>query len=136
MPWNSQNSEVVAAQTVEPLTLTSYPVTGEPPSAVGADHEVIKSSPVTVKVSCDGDSGTEKLVCIPLAVFAFEATVLVLVIVTIATLYPAGAFETPCELELLEGDGELIDARRNETRALAVVAVGVGVGVTVWFKMF
>jgi hypothetical protein len=80
---NSQNNEVVAAQITEPLTLTSYPVTADPPSAVGADQEVIRSEPVTAKVNWDGDSGTEKLVCMPLVVFMFEATVLLLVIVTI-----------------------------------------------------
>jgi hypothetical protein len=40
-----QNNAVVAAQTVVPLTFTSYPVSVEPPSAVGADHEIIRSMP-------------------------------------------------------------------------------------------
>jgi hypothetical protein len=68
-------------------------------------------------------------------VFIFEATVLLLVMVTICTLYPAGALELFDGAELL-GEGELTEARRNEIRAGAIVSVGSGDGVIDWLMMF
>jgi hypothetical protein len=37
---------------------------------------------------------------------------------------------------LAEGDGELIEARRNEILAGAIVSVGCGVGVMAWLITF
>ena len=90
-------------------------------------------------MSCDGESGTEKLVWNPLVVLVFDAVVLALVMVTICTLKPALLLELLDGAELLaDGAGELIEARRNETRAVEIdsLGLGVGVGATAWLITF